>query len=90
MMFNQAMNLSKILTASAFLLLGAGISVASDKTAAAEGATVCKDPRPQVCTMDYAPVCATLQSGSVKTYPNGCGACADASVKSWVADACPE
>jgi hypothetical protein len=40
--------------------------------------------------MDYTPVCATLQDGSVKTYPNSCGACADANVKSWVSDACPE
>lgn len=57
---------------------------------AATSATVCEDPRPQACTMDYTPVCATLADDSVKTYSNGCSACADASVKSWVADACPE
>lgn len=56
---------------------------------AAASATVCEDPRPQACTMDYTPVCATLADGSVKTYSNGCGACADANVSSWVADACP-
>jgi hypothetical protein len=79
-----------LLIASISLLLGACASGTPDKTLVIEGATVCEDPRPQVCTMDYTPACATLQDGSVKTYSNGCGACADANVKSWVADACPE
>jgi hypothetical protein len=79
-----------LLIASISFLLGACASGTPDKALAIEGAVVCKDPRPQVCTMDYTPVCATLPDGSVKTYSNGCGACADASVKSWVADACPE
>jgi hypothetical protein len=79
-----------IFIAAACLTLGACASVGSDQSIAAASATICEDPRPEVCTMDYTPVCATLQDGSVKTYPNGCGACADANVKSWVADACPE
>ena len=40
--------------------------------------------------MDYRPVCATLEDGAIKTYANGCGACADAEVVSWVDNACPE
>jgi hypothetical protein len=40
--------------------------------------------------MDYRPVCATLADGSVKTYANGCGACADAAAISWVENACAE
>jgi hypothetical protein len=79
-----------LLIATISLLLGACVSGAPDKALAAEGATACEDPRPQVCTMDYTPVCATLTDDSVKTYSNGCSACADAKVKSWVADACPE
>jgi hypothetical protein len=79
-----------LLIASISLLLGACASGSPDKEMAVVGATVCKDPRPQVCTMDYTPVCATLVDGSVKTYSNGCGACSDANVNSWVADACPE
>jgi hypothetical protein len=31
-----------------------------------------------------------LKDGSIKTYPNGCGACADINVTSWVENACPE
>ena len=51
---------------------------------------VCEDPRPQVCTMDYRPVCATHADGSSKTFGNGCSACGDASVVSWVEGECPE
>jgi hypothetical protein len=53
-----------------------------------EGRTVCVDPRPEVCTMDYNPVCATLADGSNATYPNACGACADTAVVSHRPDAC--
>ena len=60
------------------MALGACATGNGDKMAAAPGATLCEDPRPQVCTMDYRPVCGTLKDGSSKTYSNGCGACADA------------
>jgi len=40
----------------------------------------CKDPRPQVCTREYRPVCATLEDCTQKTYPNGCTACSDPKV----------
>ena len=40
----------------------------------------CMEPRPQVCTQDYRPVCAELQDGSVKTFTNGCSACSDPTV----------
>jgi len=49
-------------------------------------AVQCTDPRPQVCTMDYTPVCATrctttpCETPEVKTYANACTACADPSV----------
>ena len=42
--------------------------------------TVCTDPRPQMCTMDYRPVCGTKSDGSQATYSNGCGACSDPEV----------
>ena len=63
---------------------------AANQPAPAAGATVCEDPRPEVCTMDYRPVCATLKDGSSKTYSNGCGACSDANVNSWIEGECPE
>ncbi len=48
----------------------------------------CIDPRPQVCTMDYTPVCAELKNGKLKTYSNGCSACADINVLSYRASVC--
>lgn len=74
------------------LLLGltACASVPPDEAENMAAATVCEDPRPQVCTMDYRPVCGTLGDGSVKTHSNGCGACSDAKVTSWVEGECPE
>ena len=59
----------------------------------------CTDPRPQICTMDYRPVCATQDSGvrcvttpcqstEVKTYSNACSACANPAVKSYIPGEC--
>jgi len=43
----------------------------------------CPEPRPQICTQDYRPVCARLADGSLKTYSNGCTACTDSTVESY-------
>ena len=40
----------------------------------------CPEIRPEVCTQDYRPVCAELESGDMKTYSNGCSACTDPAV----------
>jgi hypothetical protein len=53
-------------------------------------ATPCPDIRPQVCTMEYAPVCARLVAGGTRQYSSGCNACADDAVASHVAGPCPE
>ena len=42
--------------------------------------TACTDPRPQICTMQYDPVCGTLDDGSEQTYSTDCTACSDAAV----------
>ena len=44
------------------------------------GLIICPEPRPQICTMNYLPVCGQLQDGSFKTYSNGCGSCSDSAV----------
>lgn len=48
----------------------------------------CTEPRPQVCTMQYAPVCAEQVSGGSRTYSSGCNACADDAVASYLPGAC--
>ena len=77
------------LLATLIFLTGPGIA-GEDSSQNAGAATVCEEPRPQVCTMDYRPVCGNLADGSVKTYSNGCGACSDANVTSWVEGECPK
>jgi hypothetical protein len=63
--------------------------------------TACTNPRPQLCTMDHRPVCATRDTGircvsapcpstEKRTYSNGCGACSDPKVYGYVPGACPE
>lgn len=74
----------------ASLSLGACASAAPDKALAANDATICVEPRSQACTRDYRPVCAALDDGSEKTYSNGCTACADVKVITWVKGTCPE
>ncbi|MBE9540348.1 MAG: hypothetical protein IMF06_14790 [Proteobacteria bacterium] len=51
--------------------------------------TACTDPRPQVCTMEYNPVCATLAAGGSKQYASPCNACADDAVSAYLQGPCP-
>lgn len=50
----------------------------------------CAEPRPQVCTMEYAPVCAQRVKGGRKQYSSPCNACADDTVESYRMEACEE
>ena len=49
---------------------------------------MCEDPRPEICTREYDPVCATMEDGSVKTYATGCTACADSRVTGYTKGPC--
>jgi hypothetical protein len=51
--------------------------------------TQCSEPRPQVCTMEYDPVCASLIKGGTGEYPSGCNACADDAVSGYEKGQCP-
>lgn len=48
----------------------------------------CPEVRPELCTMDYNPVCGSLYDGSFKTFTNGCGACSDPNVRGYSPDEC--
>ena len=61
---------------------------------------MCKEPRPEMCTALYDPVCATRDTGircitapcpstEQKTMGNSCSACNDPKVMSYVPGECP-
>lgn len=51
--------------------------------------TQCPPVRPQVCTMEYAPVCADMIAGGRKLYSSPCNACADDNVAAYLEGVCP-
>ncbi|WP_229802805.1 hypothetical protein [Parahalioglobus pacificus] len=67
------------------------VSACASKTPVAESSlSQCETPRPQVCTMIYAPVCATRDSGATAEYASACNACADDQVVAYVDGQCPQ
>ena len=50
--------------------------------------TECEDPKPQICTMIYDPVCGMTSDGLRKTYASGCSACSDAGVTGYEKGEC--
>ena len=70
------------------------VAACSREPATGEGATAdpeltaCTDPRSQVCTAQYDPVCGYLGGDNPKTFSNACMACADAGVSGHRPGAC--
>ncbi len=58
------------------------------KEAGVSDVVVCAEPRPQICTREYRPVCALLKGGATKTMPSGCSACSKGDVVSYQSGEC--
>lgn len=76
-----------------------GLAGCNEQPEAAADITECKEPRPQMCTREYRPVCGLRDTGvrcvtepcprtEHKTYGNACDACADSAVLSHRPGAC--
>jgi hypothetical protein len=50
--------------------------------------TKCPELRPEMCTMDYNPVCGRFSGGSFKSFSNGCNACSDPKIVSYIPGEC--
>lgn len=64
--------------------------VAEDNTRN-EAFVVCQDPRPEICTMNYDPVCGVREEEgkeTFETYSNGCSACSHGEVRGYRPGAC--
>ena len=74
------------------LLIGCATTVEEDNKMNNEPGALdlilCEEPRPQICTREYDPVCATLEDGSNKTESTGCTSCSDPAVVGYVKGAC--
>ena len=55
-----------------------------------EVSSQCKEPRPQMCTMIYQPVCGIDKLGQFKTYSSDCNACSHVNVTGYNEDACED
>ena len=51
---------------------------------------MCVDPRPEICTMEFAPVCGMRDGGEKESYPNGCGACSNQEIVGYLPGECAE
>jgi hypothetical protein len=77
------------------VLLSANTAVACAQASSVEAPvasqsvmTTCQEPRPQVCTMQYDPVCGLTSNNQYKTYSNACAACSDTDVSGHNPGAC--
>ena len=49
----------------------------------------CKNPRPEICTMEINPVCGYSDTGESLSYSNACSACANPQVSGYAPGNCP-
>ncbi len=83
-------NINKIISLLLMSLLISACAAYSEKSAAPSTSELiaCEEPRPEVCTNEYNPVCASYKDGSKKTGATGCTSCADHEVTGYTMGAC--
>ncbi|MBL4712571.1 MAG: hypothetical protein JKX75_08770 [Gammaproteobacteria bacterium] len=77
-------NITRILFLSLISLLAAACASGSEKIdkhqLGEQSVILCEEPRPEVCTREYNPVCALLKDGRTQTSSTACTACANREV----------
>lgn len=82
---------SGVITSVLFVLVLASCSTAPKPAppgALLPGEQACTNPRPEVCTMEYRPVCGTDLNGKKMEFSNECSACLNVDVVSWEEGLC--
>ncbi|WP_339670619.1 hypothetical protein [Dasania marina] len=64
------------------------LGCASAERSVPDSAGGCAEPRPQICTREYRPVCGVQENSLAKSYGNACTACADVQVVYYLEGAC--
>ncbi len=88
------LNISRILLLVSLSLLSIACATTGDETNKKEyepgelDLILCEEPRPQACTREYNPVCATLKDGGTRTGSTGCTSCSDPEVVGYKMGAC--
>jgi len=87
----RAVTADILLVITFFIFLGcaSGTSIGKPDPEISPSPVPCSNPRPEICTQDYIPVCGKLSSESHKTYSNACNACADLKVVNFQPGPCP-
>jgi len=65
-----------------------GSNITSGISSPKDGFINCGEKRPEICTMEYVPVCSELADGTRKTYSNACSACSDKDVVRYQVNPC--
>ena len=84
-------NRTGLMVVAAWLAVTAGCAtspVATEKAGEMDKLIPCEEPRPEICTMHYEPVCGVLEGGGSKTYANACVACSDPVVTGYIKSPC--
>jgi hypothetical protein len=77
-----------IILLAGFAAVGCAQIPAEETALAHNNLVACEDPRPQMCTAIYDPVCALKTDNNYQTYASGCTACGDANVSGYRSGAC--
>ena len=64
------------------------VACAASERSVPDAAGRCAEPRPEICTREYRPVCGVQNNSLAKTYGNACTACADGQVIYYLEGAC--
>ena len=96
MKLESTMQVANSLKAIIFILIGllcimnGGCFLVSEQSSnQSDTFVICIEPRPEICTQDYVPVCGYLEDGSQKTYSNACSACSDKKIIRYKVSSCP-
>lgn len=84
------LNVRLLIKTVAAIVIGIVVTGCTSLSESRPVANVCKEPRPEMCTAIYLPVCGVDKKGELKTYASGCNACSNPQVVGFDEDSCED